>query len=201
MDEETQQRCMEPFFTTKGEGGTGLGLGLVFGIVRRHDGEIALQSALGQGTTFSVSLPVRIEPEAVVVEEGDASGPMARSLRILCVDDEERILEVVRGYLVIDGHEVVTAGDGVEALVKFNEGRFDVVISDQAMPHMNGSQLAAAIEKAAPGKPFILLSGFGEMSGEDGEADPTRCSLTKPITVTQLRQALQQVMTGEGERA
>lgn len=194
MDAETRRRCMEPFYTTKGEQGTGLGLGLVHGIVRRHEGEISLDSVPGRGTTFTIDLPAK-KPEA---DDGqmdvDADHSLARKLRVLAVDDDRQVLEVIRGYLVIDGHEVVMANDGREGLEAFIKDRFDVVISDQAMPHMNGTQLAKAIAEIAPGKPFIMVSGFADeqMTSEDNKF----ITLTKPITLTQLRTTLQEVVGG-----
>ena len=198
MNEETRRRCLEPFFTTKGTRGTGLGLAMVYGTVQRHGGSIALHSAPGAGTCFVLRFPLR-EPAALddvlVPLTGDRSGR-----RILVVDDQESYLKVLRHYLTGDGHRVETALDGREALEKFraagggSEG-FDLVITDKAMPEMNGEQLAAAVKALAPGTVVILLTGLGVLEGEatacPGAVD---LALLKPITRSVLRASVGRVL-------
>ena len=171
MSEETQQRCLEPFFTTKGTRGTGLGLAMVYGTVQRHGGSIALHSAPGAGTRFVLRLPLRQPAPVIAVVPDDAHDQSSR--RVLVVDDQAVLCEILVEYLSADGHEVETALDGYEALEKFRvasahgEG-FDLVITDRAMPGMNGDHLATGIKAMEPATRVILLTGYSAVgSGDD----------------------------------
>ncbi|MCS6950596.1 MAG: response regulator [Armatimonadota bacterium] len=192
MDAETRVRCFEPFFSTKGEQGSGLGLAVVYGIVQRHEGKIEVDSQLGAGTTFRVFLPLSVEEEAVSASEQDIS-PNA-PLRILLVEDKPLVREVLREHLLRQGHLVETAADGKKGLEKFLQSRFDLVITDLAMPVMSGEQLAAEIKRVAPNKPIILLTGFGDsLHAQNAYADLVDHVLIKPVTHYALRQAIAKV--------
>lgn len=197
MSEETRRRCLEPFFTTKGQKGTGLGLAMVYGTMQRHGGSIALESAPGQGTTFTFMLPVRsAAPEPVKAEVAE----VLRPLNILAVDDQEVLTEIVAEYLAEDLHHVETACDGGEAMEKFRARPFDLVITDMAMPGMGGEQLAAEVKGLHPRTRVILLTGYA-LSG-DGGALPRNVDLMvdKPVTREALRHAVAVVMAdGVGE--
>ncbi len=191
MDEETRRRCLEPFFTTKGTLGTGLGLAMVYGTMQRHNGSIALESSPGQGTTFTFLLPLGQEtPAPVPLSVVGATRP----LNILAVDDQEVLTEIVAEYLAEDLHHVETAFDGGEALAKFRAGSYDLVITDMAMPGMGGEQLAAAVKGFAPQTRVILLTGYAA-SGDGGRL-PRHVDLMvdKPVTREALRQAVAAVM-------
>ena len=195
MTDEVRQRCLEPFYSTKGGRGTGLGLAMVYGIVRRHRGILAIETELGKGTTFTIRL-------AVWTGRGPAEGApepagSGRRLRILFVDDEPPVRHVVTEYLTADGHLVETANNGREALEKFLAGWFDLVVTDQGMPEMSGDQLASAIKQLVPNKPVILLTGFGDLMLASGEKPAgVDLILGKPVTLATLRQALAQVVAG-----
>jgi signal transduction histidine kinase len=193
MTEEVRARCLEPFFSTKEEEGNGLGLGSVYGIVRRHEGQIDIQSEVGRGTTVAVSLPLdrgSRAPAAPKVDRG-ASAP----LRILVVEDEPLVREVIGAYLEEDLHTVTLAENGRDALEKFKAGEFDVVLTDRAMPEMNGDELAAEIRKLSPAQPVVLLTGFGDLMASAGEK-PAGVDLVvgKPFNLTSLRNALATAM-------
>jgi signal transduction histidine kinase len=194
MSDEDRARCLEPFFTTKGERGTGLGLSVVYGIVQRHGGTIDISSEVGRGTTFSIILPAttnEMETSAVVAE-----ARVDRSLRILVADDQEVICELIAEYLRADGHEVTVALDGREALVKFDRDHFDMVVTDQSMPGLSGEQLARAINEIAPGKPVILLTGFGdEMQARGTLPEGIALIVGKPVSAADLRRAVLQAAT------
>ena len=192
MTEEVRQRCLEPFFSTKGERGTGLGLSMVYGIVKRHEGEVEIDTALGQGTTFRIRLPLRPEhtssARTITVPQEPASPQ-----RILLVDDEPQVCAVMQEILRGDGHTVATASDGREGFEKFKAGKYNIAVLDHAMPGMNGDQLAAAIKSVAPEVAVILLTGFGAMMAAAGEKpDGVDYIVSKPVTMNELRIAIAQ---------
>jgi CheY-like chemotaxis protein/anti-sigma regulatory factor (Ser/Thr protein kinase) len=193
MTESVRQRCLEPFFSTKGERGTGLGLSMVYGIVERHRGKLEIESAAGQGTTFIIHLPL--------AESSPLTTPVVlrarrkSSLSVLIVDDEPRVLEVVSAYLRCDGHSVSTASSGREALEKFRRHQFDLVILDRVMPEMSGDQTARFIKQVNHDMPVIMLTGFGalvEVSGS--QPGPVDVVLDKPVTLDALRQTIDKLL-------
>jgi PAS domain S-box-containing protein len=190
MTEEVRKRCFEPFFSTKGQRGTGLGLAMVFGTIQRHQGTIELQSELGKGTRLLIRLPALKNPG---VRGGDTEilAAPTRPLNVLVVDDEPLIRQILTEYLQADGHTVATAGDGREALRLFGEARFDLVLTDRSMPQMSGDQLADAIKKVDPTRPVVLLTGFGDMMKATGQKPPgIDVIMSKPITLNGLRLSL-----------
>ncbi len=189
MTEEVRIRCLEPFFSTKDEHGTGLGLGIVYGIVRRHDGTIEIDSVPGKGTTVSIALPLYREEAAPAHPEPD--GAIERPLHILVVEDEPLVREVIEVYLREDHHLVRTAVNGRDGLEKYRTGIFDLVITDRSMPEVNGDVLAAEIKKLSPHQPVILLTGFGDlMSGAGEKPEGVDLVVSKPFTLISLREAI-----------
>jgi PAS domain S-box-containing protein len=197
MDEETRRRCLEPFFTTKGERGTGLGLAMVFGIASRHDGEIEIDSTLGTGTTVRLIFPeaARGEPPQPRNVYGAAPSPQ----RILVVDDDPLILNVLRTILEADGHVVATATGGREGIDAFRvaeggEG-FNVVMTDLGMPHVDGHAVASAVKAMRRAVPVILLTGWGQRLVEEDEIPPyVDRVLNKPPKLRELRATLGELM-------
>lgn len=189
MSEEVRARCLEPFFSTKEEEGNGLGLGSVYGIVRRHEGQLDIQSAPGRGTTVAISLPLDRHPRAPEAPQParEAGGP----LRILVVEDEPMVREVISAYLEEDQHTITLAENGRDGLDKYLAGTFDLVLTDRAMPEMNGDELAVEIRKVNPAQPVVLLTGFGELMASAGEKPPgVDLVVGKPFNMTSLRNAL-----------
>ncbi len=192
MSEEVRQRCLEPFYSTKGAAGTGLGLAMVFGIVRRHEGTLDIESAVGAGTTFRISLPVE---SGAAITAAAAPRKLARSLRVLVAEDDANIRDMIAAYLEAVGHSVTTAGDGVEALAKLGEGCFDLLLTDLSMPRLSGAQLAAAVKKMTSEMPVIMLTGFDAMLLPGGEKPAgVDLLLSKPITADALGQAIATVL-------
>ncbi len=194
MDEDTRRRCLEPFFTTKGERGTGLGLAMVYGVAQRHGAEIEIDSALGRGTTIRLIFPVqtRIAP---ALEPG--SGPLVLPrLRILVVDDDPLLLKSLRDTLEGDGHDVVAVNGGQEGIDAFsttlaNAGAFDAVITDLGMPHIDGRKVSEAIKGLSISTPVILLTGWGQRLISEGDVPPhVDQVLSKPPKLQHLREAL-----------
>ena len=191
MTEEVRARCLEPFFSTKGEGGTGLGLSMTFGIIKRHEAALEIESVPGHGSTFRISFPSNVK---ILTAAAAANVASQRALRVLVVDDEAVARDVVRKYLMADGHEVVTAANAREGLEDFQASTFDLVVTDHAMPGMNGTQFAGSIKAARPGQPILMLTGFSDPS-RDTQQRPAGVDLmlTKPIPQKDLREALAQL--------
>jgi signal transduction histidine kinase/ActR/RegA family two-component response regulator len=196
MDEATRRRCLEPFFTTKGERGTGLGLAMVYGIVRRHNAELEFDSEVGKGTTVRLVFPA--------AAPGNRSQPaltdsMPTRRRILLVDDDPLVLNSLRDTLEHDGHTVVAANGGREGLAAFQEAEeqklpFAVVITDLGMPHVDGRKVAATVKAASPSTPVILLTGWGQRLSAEGDLPPhVDRMLNKPPRLRELREALNSV--------
>jgi PAS domain S-box-containing protein len=194
MDEATRRRCLEPFFTTKGERGTGLGLAMVYGILQRHGGEVEVLSAPGAGTTVRLTLP--LSPAAADAEAPAAAYRMPARLRVLVVDDDPLVLRALRAVLEGDGHHVAAVGDGRAAIDAFRAAlgsaeAFEVVITDLGMPHLDGRQVAAAVKASSPATPVLLLTGWGQRLAAEGDA-PAYVDrvLNKPPRIGELREAL-----------
>jgi CheY-like chemotaxis protein len=180
----------EPFFTTKEVGkGTGLGLSMVFGVVTAHQGTITVTSAPGQGTTFHLHLPGTLAfstEERVRLLEPPELHPTS-GLRVLVVDDEPAIREILAESLSLMDLEVVTACDGEDAWRHFQAGSFDLVISDQRMPLCMGTELLARIRATGSQVPFILSSGHGlEGIEAELERDAQVRILPKPFQLKQM---------------
>ncbi|MHA3770930.1 response regulator [Verrucomicrobiota bacterium sgz303538] len=192
MSDDERERCLEPFFTTKGERGTGLGLAVVYGIIQRHKGHIEIESQKGVGTAFSFWLPQAPWEQPV---EPPMAGRLDRTLRVLIVDDQEVIGELISEYLFDDGHSAAVALNGTQALEAFAGDSFDLVITDQSMPGMNGVQLANALKALSPQLPVILLTGFGEeMQAQGHHPEGVDIVIGKPVSSCELRRVIFQVM-------
>jgi len=194
MTEAVRRRCLEPFFSTKGEHGTGLGLSMVYGIVERHRGQLEIKSAIGKGTTFIIRLPLAQEMPAAQSNR-EVAAKSNSALNVLVVDDEARSREVLMAYLQTDNHSVATASSGREALEKFRLRHFDLVVMDRAMPEMSGEQTARFIKQVNRNIPVILLTGFSGQLDADG-AKPTAVDvvLNKPITLDALRHTIRKLV-------
>jgi CheY-like chemotaxis protein len=195
MTEEVRQRCPEPFFTTKGDRGTGLGLAMVYGIIRRHQGSIDIRRAPNHGTTFTIGFPIENEQTVEAAHAMESRSP-SRSLRGLVVDDDPTTLMVTVECVRAERHEVETAVNGREAFEKSRQGQFDLVITDQSMPERNGNQLAAAIKLVNPATPIIMLTGNWQIVSKEEERAATDVDLVvgKPVTRSGIREAIAKVI-------
>ena len=195
MDEDTRLHCLEPFFTTKGERGTGLGLAMVYGVVKRHSAEIEIVSAPGRGTTIRLvfARPVKASGDSVRIAMLPVVLP---SLRILLVDDDPVLLRSLEDILRAEGH-IVTAASGGEAgidtfrLAHEQGCSFDAVITDLGMPYVDGRQVACGVKALDPTMRVILLTGWGMRLKAEGDIPAHVDSvLSKPPKLRDLREAL-----------
>jgi signal transduction histidine kinase len=163
MSPETQQRLFEPFFTTKGVQGTGLGLSMVYGIVQRHGGKLAVHSEPHKGTRIEVTLPRASAPVAATIAPPTPLPPApVGNLSVLVVDDEPAVRTLLMDILDALGHRSVGYGSGEEALAGFRRGRFDLVLTDLGMPGMNGWQLCQSLRALDAGVTIAFVTGWGE---------------------------------------
>jgi signal transduction histidine kinase/ActR/RegA family two-component response regulator len=194
MDEETRRRCLEPFFTTKGERGTGLGLAMVYGMIQRHSAELHIDSAVGQGTTVRLSF-VRVQT-AILGAQRMLPERARNHLRLLLVDDDPLLLKSVKEVLEADGHTIVAADggqNGIEAFEAAHRGGcpFSLVITDLGMPYVDGRKVAVAVKTESPNTPVILLTGWGRRLIAENETPPhVDRVLSKPPKLAELRAAL-----------
>lgn len=203
MDPEVVSQIFEPFFTTKDVGkGTGMGLSTVHGIVHNHDGHICVRSHPGEGTEFDIYLPVVLGGTTA----GDTSGQdefgeiNGRHRRILVVDDEESIAELIREQLTLYNFDVTYFNDGRSALANFlgNPDRYDLVITDQAMPNILGSEMAKQMLNIRPDLPVILCTGYHDPAqSKELESLQLSAHLTKPVSAAILVQTVDEALNGK----
>ncbi len=198
MDEDTRRRCLEPFYTTKGERGTGLGLAMVYGMVQRHSAELEIESAIGKGTTM------RLIFAAASSSLTDATGTVpvqvpSRPLRVLLVDDDPMLIKSLQDTLQEDGHTIVATNGGQAGIEAFTQAlrdgkSFDLTITDLGMPFVDGRKVAASIKALSPTTPVILLTGWGQRMIADNEI-PAHVDkvLSKPPRLQDLRAALKEL--------
>jgi len=199
MDRETIERIFEPFFTTKEPGeGTGMGLAVVHGIVRNHGGAITVYSEVGKGSTFNVFLP-RMEGDFQRETISSMDIPTGNE-RILLVDDEEPVLWSERKMLEDLGYKVTAKTSGTEALEVFRSqpNTFDLVITDQIMPGMTGSELSRELLRFRGNIPIILCTGFSETIDEErAKALGIREFAMKPFTTGEMAETIRRVLKGK----
>ena len=201
MTGNVRKKLFEPFFTTKGPGeGTGMGLAVVYGIIKNHGGAITVESEPGKGSTFSLFLPLTAGDEDIRREEGGEI-PCGDE-RILLVDDEPAVLQAASQILQKLGYKVTVAESGTEAWKIFREEPhgFDLVITDHVMPHLTGRALAEKVLNVRHDLPIILLTGYSEtISTEEANAAGIRAFLMKPLTRREIAITIRNVLGRESE--
>jgi CheY-like chemotaxis protein len=159
-------RIFEPFYTTKGERGTGLGLSASHGIIENHGGDINVTSEPGKGTRFEIILPLHEEAAPVVAAPGVLSVE-GRLARVLVVEDEENVRNLLLDAFRAEGHEVVDAATGSEAITQLDKGNFDIMICDLGLPELSGLHVARWVKEFRPELPVIIATGYAEMIAEE----------------------------------
>jgi PAS domain S-box-containing protein len=193
MTEETRIHCLEPFYTTKGERGTGLGLAMVYGVAQRHSADIEIESVVNKGTTVRI-----VFPAVDLVREGalkEVPSKVMDRLKILVVDDDPLVLESLRALLDGEGHITTAANGGQAGIEMFMDSRsrndfFEIVITDLGMPHVDGRRVSTFIKTTSPDTPVILLTGWGQKLLDSEIPDYVDLVLSKPPKLQELRQAI-----------
>jgi PAS domain S-box-containing protein len=198
MTPETMEQVFEPFFTTKEPGrGTGLGLSSVYGIVNQSGGAISVASELGRGTTFTIHLPLTGEPLAVE-DAGGSDGRTGGSERILVVEDEPVVRDLVVKMLKSSGYAVIAAASPAEALVLAGaEPDIDALLTDMSMPGMTGAELATALRRDRPDLPVVFMSGYMDAVSVGAEV---RWFLQKPFAFTDLEETVREAIDSRERR-
>ncbi len=200
MSEEIRRKCLEPFFTTRVNKGSGLGLSIAYGIIERHHGEIAISSEEDQGTTVQIVFPQAswemkqipsADEQPILTEKVDN-----KAYTILFIDDEESLSNLMYEALSFNGHRVIALDSGIDAWEAFQNNLFDIVITDQSMPGMTGIQLGGKIKNKSPRTPVILLTGFGDtIDIQEKDARNIDLILSKPISPNNLEKHIREVMS------
>lgn len=190
MTPEVRARCLDPFFTTKGEKGTGMGLAMVHGIVRDYQGKIVIDSEPGKGTTVTILLPIASRSAAPAAAPGPVAGPGPR--RILVVDDDPRVLKTMSAMLRSVGHVVEVVSSAREALERMEVGRPDILLTDLSMPDMTGMDLLHEVRRRRWTLPCLILSGTPEVAQQF--AEDVIPILRKPISLADLNRAIAEAL-------
>jgi len=201
MDEDTLNRAIEPFFTTKSTGkGTGLGLSQVYGFATQSGGDVRIESRVGEGTRVSILLPCTGGEEESAMEEAILPVEQRRIGRILVVEDNEEVGEFAEQLLRELGHDVVRADSCEEALLSLADGAvdaFDAVFTDVVMPGMSGLELAAQLAEARPGLPVILTTGYSDEIATSGAGG--RPVILKPYRPETPAAAIESALAADGK--
>jgi PAS domain S-box-containing protein len=192
MTREVRQRIFEPFFSTKGVTGMGLGLAVSYSIVERHGGDIDVRSIPGRGTTFTISLPSS-RPTSGVANATDSI--MAKTARVLVVDDDDRVRDVLVGMLKLAGHRADHAPNGREALLRLENETFDLVFTDLSMPDVDGWALAEEIRRRWPQLKIVMVTGYALQSENDHRRHRlVNDIISKPIRFDDINATLSHVL-------
>jgi PAS domain S-box-containing protein len=196
MPEDVRQRIFDPFFSTKGAQGTGLGLSVSHSIIERHEGSVSVASELGSGTTFTIDLPAaEMESRAVAVAAENVEVP---SLSILVVDDEASVRETLAEMLEVMGHRVLLADSGQNALQTLAGNGCDLVFTDLAMPEMDGWETTRAIRKSWPDMNVVLVTGYGTGTVPPrGEDKLVNGIIGKPFDFSQISQTITSILANQ----
>ncbi len=217
MSAEVRSRIFDPFFTTKGKAGLGLGLAVSYGIIRRHEGTVEVESEIGRGTIFRIRLPIADQaahalPTVEVASPAPSSHPepvatvpaLPRTNRtnILVVDDEKEVRELLGDILITEGCDVALAEEGHEALSMFDAGSFDAVFTDIGMPGMSGWELAHAIRERNRSLPLAVITGWGEAVGSNEQREAqVDWIVTKPFSANRIAELAREVFRRQNENS
>jgi CheY-like chemotaxis protein len=190
MDSEVQRKIFDPFYTTKGMANSGLGLSVSYSLLNRYDGEITVYSEVGKGSRFQIQLPAA---ESDRIEASTETISLTPPRKLLVVDDEEEVLNLVRDMFEMAGHQVTAVQDGERAIELLEQAEFDMVFTDLGMPGINGWGVAKKAKEVHPGVPVVLITGWGaQYDGQNLKSQGIDLVLPKPVSYKQLVAAIEQ---------
>lgn len=199
MSEEVKKRIFEPFFTTKPFTNTGLGLSMSYGIIKRFGGEIDVESKIGKGTTFTILLPIGKGKREE--ERYSSTSNFGKKARILVVEDEETVRNVLIRTLAQVPHEVTTADNGEEGLKLFKTHRFDIVLTDLGMPGVSGWEVCRRIKEISPETPVGMITGWGmEIDQEKAKEVGLDFLISKPFDFNHLLKTVNEAINSREKR-
>lgn len=208
IPDNVKNRIGDPYFSTKGSSGMGLGLSVAYGIINRHGGSISFDSTVGKGTVFYIKLPVVSEEKVqedfseVAEEKNVNSALLFKKAKILVVDDDERIREYLKMTLLQLGYEVTIADNGEQGITRLNDGDYDLVITDLGMPNVSGWEVAKAVKKQVSVIPVIMITGWGvQIDIEKARLDGVDEVLTKPFTREGLNECIIRLLSRADSRS
>ena len=206
MSPEIRSRVFDPFFTTKGSAGMGLGLAVCYGIIQRHQGTVTIDSEMGRGTIFRITLPItETGPKAEDANKNVPRLSLVRSSKapgVLVVDDEEAVRELLIEILESEGYEVTMAKNGEEALKHFDSKSFKAVFTDVGMPGMSGWELARAIRERDKKIPLAVITGWGDaVSSSEQEEARVDWVVTKPFSIDRISEIAVEIGQRSGLQA
>jgi two-component system, cell cycle sensor histidine kinase and response regulator CckA len=205
INKEVKEHLFEPFYTTKGIGrGTGLGLAMVYGIIKQNNGFIDVESEVGKGTTFRIYLPRSTDETGQSREERENQKPKARTETILLVEDDEAILDIAKSILERLGYHVLPMKSPKQAvgLVESNGKQIDLLITDVVMPEMNGKELANKITALKPGIKCLYMSGYtADVIAHRGILDEGLDFIQKPFKIRDFSNTVRKILHGEIDAA
>jgi CheY-like chemotaxis protein len=197
MDKLTMEHLFEPFYSTKGSGGTGLGLATVYGIVKQHKGSIWVYSEPGQGSIFKIYLPVAKVKPLEEKKERPKKQDLAGSETILLVEDNQAVRDLALSLLKRHGYTVISAQNGVEALELLQDKKetIDLIVTDVVMPEMNGQELYSIVSKQYPNIKVIYMSGYTDnIITSDNGSEKDRHFIQKPFSVEDFARKIREVL-------
>jgi signal transduction histidine kinase/CheY-like chemotaxis protein len=198
MTDEVRRRVFDPYFTTKGERGSGLGLSVMYGIIARHGGEVEVESQPGRGSSFIIHLPAA-EAVQESVPEAPAPAPLAplrANAPVLVIDDEPGVRDVIATTLRREGYRVTTCASGRDGIARFDAQPFDLVVTDLGMPGLTGWDVASHVKQRSPKTPVVLVTGWGDrMTADEVQARGVDFLVSKPFALDDIRAVARQALS------
>jgi CheY-like chemotaxis protein len=162
MSEEVKERIFDPFFTTRRSHGTGLGMSVSYGVIKRHGGEIELESEEGKGATFNLRIPIKKDAVQKTIPHEPAHKGARKSIHILVIDDNEDVLMIMDNILADAGHTVKTVDNGMEAIELAGKEDFDLVLCDLLMPEVHGYDVIKAFNQSGKAQNIGIITGWDD---------------------------------------
>jgi len=190
MTEERKEKIFDPFFTTKEVSAMGMGLSTAYGTIQRHSGKISVDSEIGHGSRFTIKLPKYTERQA----QTEITAKEKKIANILIIDDEEYVRDILRRFLICEGHYVVVAEGARKGLDLFHERNFDLVITDLGLPEIPGYEIAKQIKVTHPNLPIIMITAWGDDPLDAGKSQYVDSVINKPFQWDSIIQVVQDIL-------